>query len=59
MSNCKLQGDLDGAILGIFDKKNALQLVDLMFFKPPGSMTEINSEVKSAFNETCRILARD
>lgn len=56
ISNCKLQGDLGGGILGVFDKKNALHLVDLMFSQPIGSMTEVNEDVKSAFNEMVNIV---
>ncbi|MFW6311597.1 MAG: chemotaxis protein CheC [Nanoarchaeota archaeon] len=56
VSSCKLQGDLDGCIISVFDKKNAFNLIDLMFFREKGTTTEIDEDGKGAYNEMLNVV---
>jgi chemotaxis protein CheC len=56
ISNCFITGDLDGCILSIFDKKNGMELIDLMFMQEKGTFKEINDDAKSAYNEMLNVV---
>lgn len=56
ISSCQLDGDLDGHITAIFDKKNGLNLIDLMFFREIGSSNNVDEEGKGAYNEMLNVI---
>ena len=46
-----IQGDMDGHIVLILDRRNALELVDLLMDQPPGATHELGSLERSALAE--------
>ena len=46
-----IQGDMDGHIVLMLDRRNALELVDLLMDQPPGATHELGSLERSALAE--------
>ncbi len=55
--NSKLEGELEGNIIVVYNKDQAFPLIDMMSGNPEGTLTEIDEMAKSAFKEMVNIIA--
>jgi chemotaxis protein CheC len=56
VSNCALEGDLNGCITSIFDKKNSFNLMEVMLGLPKNSLVEVSDDSKGAYNEMLNVV---
>jgi chemotaxis protein CheC len=54
---CKIEGDLEGNVVVIYNKENAFPLIDLMNGVPEGTLKELDEMAKSAYKEMVNIIA--
>ncbi len=55
--NSKIEGQLEGNVIVIYQKDTAFPLIDLMNGNPEGTLKEIDEMAKSAFKEMVNIIA--
>ena len=55
--DCKLEGDLIGNLVVIYNKETAFPLIDLLMGQTTGTLQEINEMGKSVFKEMVNVIA--
>jgi chemotaxis protein CheC len=55
--NSKLEGDLTGNLIVIYDKQTAFPLIDLLLGNEKGTLKEIDEMAKSVFKEMVNVIA--